>query len=154
MLTDSERATQIAAIGALPDQLETLVNGLSEAQLHTHFRANEWTVAQNVHHLADSHMNSFIRMKLTATEEYPTLKPYDQDVWAATADYAAPISDSLLIIRGLHARWVRLLESITDWQRNAFHPENGDMTLETMLRYYADHGAGHLDQITRTLAGE
>ena len=153
-MTDLERTTEIAAIRALPDQLEALVNGLSALQLHTHFLANEWTVAQNVHHLADSHMNSFIRMKLTATEEHPTLKPYDQDVWAVTADYDAPISDSLLIIRGLHARWVRLLESITDWGRSGFHPENGEMTLATMLHVYAAHGAGHLDQITRTLKNE
>ena len=154
MSNTPECTTEIAAIGALPDQLEALVNGLSEAQLYTHFLANEWTVAQNVHHLADSHMNAFIRMKLTATEEHPTLKPYDQDVWAVTADYDGSISDSLLIIRGLHARWVRLLESITDWGRSAFHPENGEMTLATMLRYYAAHGAGHLDQITRTLKND
>ena len=156
MLTDQERAELINKIRILPEQLEALVAPLDDRQLHTHFLPHEWTVAQNIHHLADSHMNSFISMKLTLTEEYPTLKPYDQDVWAQTADYDLPISTSLSMLQGLHARWTTLLESITDeqWERTAFHPENGDMTLERMLRYYAVHGEGHIDQITRTLAAD
>jgi DinB superfamily len=114
-------------------------------------------VAQNVHHLADSHMNSFIRMRLILTEDRPTLKPYDQDLWAALADSGTTaLEESLTLLHGLHARWVRLFESLdeADWRRSGLHPENGEVTLEDILRIYAAHGQGHIDQISRALAAE
>jgi uncharacterized damage-inducible protein DinB len=151
----SERAHLINAIRNLPDQLEALVANLSVEELTTPYLANEWTVAQNVHHLFDSHANSYIRCKLIATEERPTLKPYDQDAWATLPDaQQADISGSLALLRNLHARWVHFWQSLPDaaWQRVGYHPEHGEMSLDQIVRIYAEHGVAHLDQITRTLA--
>ena len=98
-MTTQERQQDIDKIRRLPGQIEALVSGLSAAQLTTHFLASEWTVAQNVHHLADSHMNSYIRCKLILTEEKPPLKPYDQDAWANLPDaQSADLSASLLLL--------------------------------------------------------
>lgn len=155
MLTATERQNRIERLRALPERLEALVAGLRDTDLYTPYLAGEWTVAQNVHHLADSHMNAFIRLKLLLTEDRPTLKPYHQDMWAATPDAMnLPVESSLALLRGLHARWAVLFESLSDdqWQRSGFHPENGDITAEDLLRTYAGHGEAHLDQITRTLA--
>lgn len=149
-----ERETLIDQIRNLPDQLEALVGMLTVEQLTTQYLEGEWTVAQNVHHLADSHMNSYIRCKLIMTEDHPTLKPYDQDKWAALPDANNPdIRTSLMLLRNLHARWTAFWEQLPEdaWQRTGFHPENGTVTLESQLQTYAAHGLGHLDQITRTL---
>ena len=154
---NQERSELIEKIEQLPDALENLVAPLTEAQLTTPFLAAEWTVAQNVHHLADSHMNSFIRCKLILTEENPTLKPYDQDVWAGTPDALSPdLAASLNLLRGLHARWAVFWRSLPDeaWSRTGFHPEYGPVTMEMQLKIYAGHGLGHMDQIRRTLAAE
>lgn len=155
MHTPEERSTQIDAIRHLPEQIAALVNELSEAQLTTPYLAGEWTVAQNVHHLADSHMNSYIRCKLIATEAHPTLMPYDQDQWAALPDAASAHTEtSLALLHSLHARWVVFWETLPHdaWRRTGFHPENGTVTLADQLGTYAAHGAGHIDQIRRTLA--
>ncbi len=156
MLTAEQRQPLIAAIRALPAQLEAVVTPLNDAQLNTHFIAHEWTVAQNVHHVADSHMNAYIRTKLLLTKDHPTIIPYDQDVWALLPDNAQPIHVSLDLIRGLHARWAALFEALTDDQyaRTGFHPESGEITVESLLRTYAGHGVGHIDQIQRTLAAQ
>lgn len=154
MLTETERLALITKIANLPEQLATLVQDLSEAQLTTHFLPHEWTVAQNVHHLADSHMNSFIRLKLILTEERPSLKPYDQDAWAVRADGDnMAIQSSLAILHGLHQRWATLFKSLqgAEWARTGLHPEVGEVSVEDLLVSYAKHGEGHLDQITRTL---
>lgn len=156
-MTAQERLLLIDKIRHLPAQIEELVIGLSIPQLTTHFLANEWTVAQNVHHLADSHMNSYIRCKLILTEANPPLKPYDQDAWAALPDaQSAELASSLTLLKHLHARWVTFWETLpTDaWHRTGFHPENGPMTLADILRSYAAHGEAHIDQITRTLAAQ
>lgn len=150
-----DRAALIAAIAALPDQLEALVAPLSPEALTTPFLKGEWSVAQNIHHLADSHANSFIRCKLILTEEHPTLKPYDQDAWAALPDASyAEVADSLILLRGLHNRWTRFWQTLPAdaWSRSGLHPENGIVTLERLLQVYAAHGRAHLDQIERTLA--
>src|SRR5207253_2499523 len=100
---------------------------------------------------------SFIRIRLILTEDRPTLKPYDQDLWATLADSGtAELEESLCILDGLHARWVRLLESLDEpaWQRSGLHPENGEVTVEDMLRTYAAHGQGHIEQIGRALAAQ
>ncbi len=157
MLTDKQRRELIEKIRELPARLRERVSGLTDAQLTTHFQADEWTVAQNVHHLADSHMNSFIRIRLILTEERPTLKPYDQDLWATLPDSGTTaLEESLSILDGLHRRWVRLFESLDEaaWRRAGLHPENGEVTIEDMLRIYAAHGQGHIDQIGRALAAE
>ena len=157
MFTEAQRREMIEEIRVLPARLRERVSRLTDAQLTTHFLAGEWTVAQNVHHLADSHMNSFIRIRLILTEERPTLKPYDQDLWAELADSGtAALEESLSILDGLHRRWVRLFESLdeADWRRVGLHPENGEVTIEDTLRIYAAHGQGHIDQISRALAAE
>ncbi len=152
-----ERYELIDKIRCLPQQIADLVAGLSDEQLTTPYLAGEWTVAQNVHHLADSHMNSYIRCKLIATEEHPPLKPYDQDRWATFADAGtADISNSLALLQSLHARWVIFWETLPDeaWTRTGHHPEAGTVTLERQLAGYAAHGEAHIEQITRTLAAQ
>jgi len=154
-MTSQERKPLIDKIRRLPAQIEALVSGLNATQLTTHFLAGEWTVAQNVHHLADSHMNSYIRCKLILTEEHPPLKPYDQDAWANLPDaQSADLSTSLTLLQQLHTRWVIFWETLPDdaWSRTGFHPANGVVTLDDQLRGYDDHGEAHIDQITRTLA--
>jgi hypothetical protein len=150
-MTPEERKAKIGKIRALPALLEDAVRGLNDAQLDTRYREGGWTVRQVVHHVADSHMNAVIRMKLILTEEKPKLKPYDQDSWALLPDVGkVPVSVSLEILRGLHDRWTRLLESVPDnaWKRVGYHPENGDMTLEDVLNTYSAHGEKHAGQIT------
>lgn len=147
----------INRIRRLPAQIERLVADLTDEQLTTHFLGDEWTVAQNVHHLADSHMNSYIRCKLILTEDEPQLTPYDQDSWSALPDArAADISTSLSLLNALHGRWVHLWRSVEpeEWSRTGFHPENGHMRLDTILHSYADHGEAHIDQIARTLVAQ
>ena len=150
-MTPDERRSKIGKIRALPSLLDGAVQGLNDAQLDTPYRQGGWTVRQVVHHLADSHMNAFIRMKLILTEEQPRLKPYDQDAWARLPDtLTMPIGVSMGILRGLHDRWTTLLESVPDagWNRTAFHPERGDVTLDSILTTYAEHGEKHVGQIT------
>lgn len=157
MLTQAERRDAIEKIRALPAGIEALVNDLSDSQLTTKSLASEWTIAQIVHHLADSHMNSFIRLKLLLTEEHPTLRPYDQEAWAMMADETGPpLEPSLTILRGLHRRWVTVFESLSveEWQRTAYHPEIGDITAEDLLQSYVTHGQDHLAQIERVLAAQ
>lgn len=153
--TPAERAEMIVRLRALPNKLEDAVRGLSAEQLTTHFLLDEWTVAQNVHHLADAHMVSFTRLKHTLTEDHPPLRPYDQNAWALTADANNPdIQTSLHLLRGLHARWADLFDSLSEdeWLRAGAHPVNGDMPVEDQLRIYARHGENHIAQIQKTLA--
>ncbi len=151
------RQEKIDRIRNLPAQLEALVKDLSEADLHTYYLENEWTVAQNVHHLADSHMNAFIRIKFLLTEDAPKVSGYNQDAWALTPDaHDLPVESSLALLKGLHARWVVLLENVDDsaWARTVIHSQNGPQTLDNFLNTYSNHGEAHLDQITRTLAAK
>lgn len=154
MLSANERQSLIEAMRRLPDDLEASVAGLTTADLDTPFMPGEWTVAQNVHHIADSHMNAFIRTKLALTEASPTIKPYDQEAWAETVDASGDIGASLALIRGLHERWCSLWDRLSDeqWQRPYVHPDSGPQVIEDLLTVYARHGAGHIDQIERTLA--
>jgi hypothetical protein len=152
-----DQAALIEKVRALPDQIAALVDGLTPEQLTTHYLDGEWTVAQNVHHLADSHMNSYVRCKLMATEVEPIFRPYDQDLWAELSDAkSADLSVSMLLLRSLHGRWVLFWESLSDeeWQCTGFHPDDGPVTLAQQLQLYADHGEAHIDQITRTLAAQ
>ncbi len=157
MTTPSERQIRIEKIRDFPAQLEAVVQNLSDADLNTHFIEGEWTVAQNVHHLADSHMNSFIRLKLILTEDKPPLKPYLQEKWAELPDsHDLPVASSLALLKGLHERWCVLLEQLQeeDWTRSGMHPEIGAVTPDDLLRIYAGHGEGHIDQINKTLAAK
>jgi hypothetical protein len=149
-----ERQERIARLRRFPSELETLIAGLTPEQLAAAPLAGEWSVAQNVHHLVDSHMNSFIRLKLILNENHPTLKPYNQDDWARSAEYKLPVAGALAILRGLHERWAALYEALqpSDWVRTGFHPHNGIVSADTLLQSYSDHCDAHIDQITRTIA--
>ncbi len=155
MLSPEERQRRIEIIRQFPARLAELVSGLSDEQLNSEFLPGEWTVRQIVHHLPDSHMNSFIRLKLILTEDHPTLKPYNQETWALLSDVeATPIAASLTILRGLHERWCILFDSLSDDQRarSGYHPESGAMTPDDLVVIYSDHCDIHYEQITRTLA--
>ena len=154
MTTAAERHQLINRIAELPEIIEATVKNLNDDQLDTPCGVGEWTVRQVVHHLADSHMNSFIRLKLILTEDHPTLKAYDQELWARLPDSEElPPEVTFTILRGLHTRWITLLESLSDedWQRTGFHPEIGSITPEDLLAIYARHGEEHVEQITRLL---
>lgn len=145
-----ERANAIAAIRALPVQLQQCVAGLTPAQLVARPLAHEWSIAQNVHHLADSHMTAYMRCKLIATEDRPPLKAYDQDAWAALPDgAAADITLSLQLLVALHARWADFFAACadTDWHRVGIHSVSGEVSLQRQLLAYAAHGQEHLTQI-------
>jgi len=143
------RAAQIETLRLLPERLREAVTGLSEAQLDTPYREGGWTVRQVVHHLADSHANSYIRFKLALTEDWPTVKPYDEAAWARQNDYSTPIDASLVFIDALHARWVALLGSLADadFERGYNHPESGKQTLALALAIYAWHSRHHVAHI-------
>lgn len=149
MTPDLSRSALIAQIAALPAQLEIVVSNLDRSQLDTPYRVDGWTVRQVVHHLADSHMNAYIRMKLALTEDRPRFKTYEQDEWARLPDSSLPLAPSLSILRGLHERWATLLEGLPEevWARVGEHPESGTVTLDDLLASYAAHGARHVRQI-------
>ncbi len=150
-MTEAERQEKIKKLEELPSQAERAVHDLTDGQLDTPYRAGGWTARQVIHHLADSHMNAFIRTKLIVTEQNPNLKTYEQEEWARTPDAnAMEIRSSLEILRGVHGRWVRLLKGLGPeaWKRTGMHPENGLMTLDDILALYARHGDNHVAQIT------
>lgn len=137
----------------LPQILENAINNLDESQLHTPYREGGWTVHQVVHHVADSHMNAYCRFKLGYTENNPTIKPYDEQQWAITADVKnLPVNISLTILHAVHARLYEFLISLTedDWNnKTVVHPEHGrQMSLWYLLGSYAWHGRHHTAHIT------
>lgn len=155
MPTPEERRAHIETIKRFPAELTKLVSGLTDEQLTTPYLDGEWTVAQNVHHVVDSHINSYIRLKLILTEDNPPLKGYKQPAWAQFPDATSPdLEASLTILRGLHARWTQVFENLTDdqWHRVGHHDEVGEMTPDSLTEIYANHCEAHLDQIRRTLA--
>lgn len=139
----------INEIATLAEKLTAVLNNLTEEQLNTPYREGGWTIKQVVHHLADSHMNSFIRFKLALTENNPVIKPYDENLWAELSDSKIPINLSLDLINSLHQRWVILLNSMTatDYQKNLTHPEIGQLDLNKCLALYAWHGNHHTAHI-------
>jgi hypothetical protein len=140
----------IAVITAAPADLRQAVAGLSDSQLDTKYR--NWTIRQIVHHLADSHVNSYVRFKLALTEDRPTIKPYDEGHWSALDDArTGDVQASLALLDGLHQCWVQMLRSMSEEQfgRSFFHPELGqDVSLRTALASYAWHCRHHTAQIT------
>ena len=156
MAMTSERQAKLQKINQLPAQLEATVQGLTDGQLDKPRGEGEWTVRQVVHHVADSHINSVIRLKLILTEDHPTLKPYDQEQWATLPDSTLPLEATFSILRGLHQRWVTLFEKLSedDWSRTGYHPEIGDVTPDDLLTIYARHGEEHIEQINRLLEVE
>jgi len=155
MLSLEERQEQIKKLRRLPDQLRKLVERLGDEQLTTRYVPNEWTVAQNVHHLADAHMSAFVHLKLMLSEEEPALKGYSADGWAALPDADhSDIELSLCIVENLHVRLVQLFETLADpdFARGGINARGDKRTVDDYLRIYGNHGAAHLDQIERTLA--
>lgn len=140
-------------IAELPEKINSATKSLSDAQLDTPYRPGGWTVRQTVHHIADSHLNSFIRFKLALTEDVPTIRPYFEDRWAELADSRMPIDVSIKIIEGIHARWTNLLESMSekDFNKQLNHPDSGVWTLEKMLALYGWHSRHHTAHITNLL---
>src|SRR6187431_3231616 len=123
----------MADIKFLPLQLENAVLNLDESQLHVPYREGGWTIQQIVHHVADSHMNAYIRFKLGVTESHPTIKPYNEQTWAETSEArTGPVSLSLPLLETLHQRWVTFLKSLdaSAFARTIMHPEKGTMTLD------------------------
>jgi uncharacterized damage-inducible protein DinB len=150
-MTGDIRRAWIDRIATLPGRLREVVHPLNDKQLDTPYREEGWTVRQVVHHLADSHLNSYVRFKWTLTEESPTIKSYDQRRWAELPDTReCPVATSLSLLEALHARWTVLLEQMTedDYSRTFKHPESGELhTLSRSLGTYAWHGDHHLAQI-------
>lgn len=149
-ITTEMRGRFIQTIKDLPQKLADSIERLSEEQLDTPYRPEGWTVRQTVHHVADSHLNSFCRFKLSLTEENPTIRPYWEDRWAELADSQMPVEASMKIVEGVHARWTKLLEAMSeaDFQRKLIHPETGEWTLERMLALYEWHSRHHTAHIT------
>ncbi len=147
-------AQRIAFIRDFPTMLEQLVSHLTPIQLTTAWNAPEWTIAQNVHHCADSHMNSYLRCKFALTEENPTITDYEQDLWASLADGNLPdLSPSFAMLHGLHQRWAVLFENMGDGTQTFFHPtRQKTYTLDFVLTAYVEHGQGHLQQIREVMA--
>jgi uncharacterized damage-inducible protein DinB len=149
--TEAERAALIGQIEAAPARLREAVLGLGQEQLETPYRPGGWTVRQVVHHVPDSHLNSYMRFRLALTEDEPTIKSYQEDRWAELPDArTAPPEVSLDLLEALHRRWTRLLRSLTppDWERSYRHPELGLMSLERTLALYAWHGRHHVAHVT------
>ena len=151
LASEAERQQWIAEIEEAPARLRAAIRGLTEAQLETPYRPGGWTVRQLVHHLADSHMNSYVRFRLALTEDEPTIKPYEQELWANLTDArSASPQVSLSLLTSLHERWVMLLRSLQpeDFARVLKHPELGRVTLEKNLALYAWHGKHHVAHIS------
>lgn len=150
-LTPEQRAAAIAQIAAAPKALRDAVSGLSREQLDTAYRPGGWTVRQVVHHLPDSDLNAYIRVKLALTENEPTIKTYEEDLWAGLADSRdTPVEVSLALLEALHQRWDVLLRSLRaeDVSRRMRHPAHGLTSIDNMVNLYAWHGRHHVAQIT------
>ncbi len=145
-----ELRNAIAVLAETPGLLRNAVDGLNAARLDTPYRDAGWTVRQVVHHVADSHMNAFIRLRLALTEDWPTVKTYDEDAWSKLHDAEAPVEWSLELIESLHARWVMLLFSLVEdqWKRGYIHPEDGHVPLDIATLLYAWHSRHHIAHIT------
>jgi len=148
----AERKHAIATLAELPSHLREAVAGLDISQLDTPYREGGWTVRQVTHHVADSHMNAFVRLRRALTEDWPLVSPYDEKAWALLIDSTtSPIGPSLDIVEGLHVRWVQVLESLSadEWERGFKHAQMGPMTVEAATLLYAWHSQHHVAHITQ-----
>jgi len=149
-ITAEDRARSIHQLAVLPSAVSAAVDGLNDAPLDTPYRPGGWTVRQVVHHLADSHLNAFVRIKLALTENAPIITPYDEKQWAELPDARLPLAPSLEILCGVHGRLVALLEALPEaaYARPLVHPVNGAHTVDTMVALYAWHGRHHVAHVT------
>ena len=153
-LESAERAAFIDTIAGTPAAIRKLVTGLSERQLETPYRPGGWTIRQVVHHVPDSHVNAYIRMKLAATEEAPRITTYKEEVWAEFPEAkSGPIEVSLALLEALHVRWTAFLRHLPAdaFARPYVHPELGHVPLDTGIALYAWHGRHHAAHIAQAL---
>jgi hypothetical protein len=150
--SDKQKRAWLQDIQFLPGLIEMAIENLDEKQLNTPYRDGGWSVRQVVHHVADSHINAYTRMKLGLTEEQPTVKPYEEQLWAGLADVAAvPINISITLLYTLHTRWHAAIRDLTDeqWKRTIIHPSyKQPLSLWYLLGDYAWHGKHHTAHIT------
>jgi DinB superfamily len=149
-VSPEDRAKFVEQIAEAPAKMKAAVAGLSDKQLDTPYRPSGWTIRQVVHHVPDSHLNSYVRFRLALTEEDPPIKAYHEDRWAELSDArTAPVEASLILLESLHRRWGALLSSLTDqdWKRTFRHPELGPVSLEKNAALYAWHGQHHVAHI-------
>jgi hypothetical protein len=149
-VTPEDREKFVGQIADTPARLKAAIAGLSDQQLDTAYRPGGWTVRQVVHHVPDSHLNSYIRFRWALTEDQPTIKAYHEDLWAELPDArTAPAELSLVLLESLHRRWVALLGSLSeeDWKRSFRHPELGLISLEKNAALYAWHGRHHVAHV-------
>lgn len=153
MMTDARRAECVARIAAAPAGFRAAVAGLDDVQLDTPYRPGGWTVRQVVHHVPDSHLNAYTRIRLALTEDNPTIKPYDEARWAELPDARSlPVETSLRLLEALHARWVPLMQRLgaAEGARQFFHPEQGRLiAIDELVAMYAWHGEHHTAHVTR-----
>lgn len=151
--TPDDLRAWMSAIEALPLWLDVLIENLDAHQLDTPYRPGGWTMVQIIHHLADSHMNAFIRLKLALTEDLPVIKPYAEARWAETPEIAAvPVNMSITLLHALHRRWIALLQGLApgDWQRCYYHPEQQhEVPIWEMTAMYAWHSRHHMEHLRR-----
>ena len=151
-MSDERRAACVQRIAAAPAGVRSAVQSLDDRRLDTPYRPGGWTVRQVVHHLPDSHLNAYTRIRLALTEETPTIKSYEEARWAELPDArSAPVQSSVTLLEALHARWVLLLAALgaTDVTRGFHHPEHGRvMTIDELIAFYAWHGEHHMAHIT------
>jgi uncharacterized damage-inducible protein DinB len=151
IISNEQRELWINEIAQAPEKLRQAVLGLTDNQLDTAYRPQGWTIRQVVHHIADSHMNSYIRFKLALTEDLPTIKPYEEARWAELSDSVSlPVEISLQLLDSLHLRWVDVLRNTeaAAFNRSFIHPESGETPLAKNLGIYAWHGNHHIAHIT------
>lgn len=149
-ITSEDVKNYIDIIEALPEKLKETVKELNDVQLDTQYRPGGWTIRQVIHHLPDSHLNAYIRMKLAVTEDKPLIKPYEEAKWAELTDaHTAPADLSLMLVEALHKRWVIFLRALTTEQlkRTFMHPEMGERTVDDTIGMYAWHCEHHLAHI-------
>ncbi|UZJ81166.1 YfiT family bacillithiol transferase [Fictibacillus sp. KU28468] len=149
-ITEKKIEKWIHDIESAPNQLKEAVNDLTEEQLDTPYRPGGWTVRQVVHHLPDSHLNSYTRFKLALTEENPVIRPYKEDQWAKLPDSKLPIAFSIQLLEALHERWIVLLKSLTtaDLEKTFTHPDSGVVSLAQNIGLYSWHSRHHIAHIT------
>jgi hypothetical protein len=150
-LSAAERADALGVLEAAPTRFREAVRGLTDAQLDTPYREGGWTVRQIAHHLPDSHMNAYVRIRLALTEDGPTVRPYNEKLWAELHDArTAPVETSIALLDGVHGRLVRLLRSVDEpaFARRFVHPEGYDGTIDTLVGMYAWHSKHHTAHVT------
>jgi uncharacterized damage-inducible protein DinB len=146
----TDHRSSIATLAALAENLRSAVEGLSDTQLNTPYREGGWSVRQLVHHVADSHMNAYLRIRLALTEDWPAITAYNEKAWAELTDArTAPVQVSLDLIQALHDRWTLLLRSLSEeqWQRGYIHPVNGRQTIAEAVALYDWHSRHHVAHI-------